>query len=68
MGRYLTARDGRGLANCAPVPCRRDAVSDSLPRYPGPEEVVDYPGSSPRIPQRMQVAGEMPPVSGSGGR
>ena len=39
-GRYLPARVGRGLVNCAPVPYRRDAVSDPLPRYPGPEEAV----------------------------
>ena len=67
-GRYLPARVGRGLVNCAPVPYRRDAVSDPLPRYPGPEEAVDYPGFSPKTPQRMRVTGERPPAPRCGGR
>ena len=57
-GRYLPARVGRGLVNCAPVPYRRDAVSDPLSRDPGPEEAVDFLGFSPKTPQRMRVTGE----------
>ena len=52
-GRYLPARAGRGLVHCAPVPCRRDAVSDPVPRYFGPEEAAEYLGLSPKTLQRM---------------
>ena len=38
-------------------------MSDPLPRYPGPEGAVEYPGFSPRTPQRMRLTGEGPPTS-----